>query len=439
MAQLVDAMLSKGIVRKDVWVRVPPAALPDRTRTAATAAPRALSIRAAMLDAIKRIVSFGPRPPGSEADQRTTEYIASELRAYGRPADLEEIRVRPAWHLTHALHAALAVAGTLISSTASEPFGMLLLLLAAVSTYGDLTARFYIGRFLMPRRRTRNVTSAQPRSDSTARVILTANHDAPRSGLLWVRRRRSGAPRRRPRRLLSSLAGPIDVFFWTVMAALVVALARLGLGESDALTIAQFVLAAVLLTYVMLFVDASFSDMSPGASTNASGVAALLAVGRRLQERAPLGIETWLVFPAAKEGLALGMRAWLREHGDEIDPRDTFFVNVDTVGHGDVHHVTADGYALVVRSDQRLVKLCEELGSRPHVWRIGTDATQAAMAGFPSITVCCLDARRRMPELHRTTDTPERIEAGSVERATDFVEAVVRRIDALYAPREAVD
>ena len=85
---------------------------------------------------------------------------------------------------------------------------MLILLLVAVSTYGDLTARFYILRFLMPRRRTRNVTSAQPRPDSGARVILTANHDAPRSGLLWVRRRRTGQPRRRPRRLLASLAGP---------------------------------------------------------------------------------------------------------------------------------------------------------------------------------------------------------------------------------------
>ena len=387
-----------------------------------------------MLDAIKRIVSFGPRLPGSEADRRTTEYISSELHAYGRPADLEEIRVRPAWQLTHALHAALAVAGTLISSTASEPLGMLILLLAAVSTYGDLTARFYIARFLMPRRTTRNVTSAERRPDSGARVVLTANHDAPRNGLLWVRRRRTGTPGRRPRRLLSALAGPVDVFFWTVMAALVVALARLGLGESDILTVAQFVLAAVLLTYLMLFVDAAVSDMSPGASTNASGVAALLEVGRRLQEQPLEGVETWLVFPAAKEGLTLGMRAWLKEHGDEIDPRDTFFVNVDTIGAGDVHHTTADGYALVFRSDRRLIRLCEELGSRPYTWRIGTDATQAAMAGFAAITVCCVDAHARMPEFHRTTDTPERVDGAAVERATDFVEDVVRRIDAVYAP-----
>ena len=387
-----------------------------------------------MRDLIERIVSFGPRLPGSEADRKTTEFISSELHAYGRPADLEEIRVRPAWHLTHAIHAALAVAGTLISSTSSEALGMLILLLAGVSAYGDLTGRFYIVRFLMPRRRTRNVTSAHRREDSTARVVVTANHDAPRSGLLWVRRRRSGRPARRRRPQFSPLAGPVDIFFWTVMAALVVALARLGLDDSTALDAAQFALAAVLLTYLMLFIDAAISDMSPGASTNASGVAALLELGRRLQEDVPANIETWLVFPAAKEGLALGMRAWLKEHGDEIDPRDTFFVNVDTIGQGDVHHTTADGYALAFRSDQRLVHLCEELGSRPYIWRIGTDATQAAMAGFPAITICCLDAAGRMPEFHRTTDTPAGIEADALASATDLVEQLVRRIDSVYPP-----
>jgi aminopeptidase-like protein len=252
-----------------------------------------------------------------------------------------------------------------------------------------------------------------------------------------MRRRRTRAPGRIGR-TLASLAGPLDIFFWTVMVALVAALARLAV-DSGALTVVQFVLSAILLTYVMLFIDAAISDPSPGASTNASGVAALIEIGRRLQESAPRGIETWLVFPAAKEGLALGMRAWLREHGDRFDPRDTFFVNVDTIGLGDVHHVTADGYGLVFRSDQRLVRLCEELGSAPHVWRMGTDATQVAMAGFASVTMCCLDAQGRLPEFHRTTDTAERVDPDAVARATDLTEQIVRRIDAVYTPDSADD
>jgi hypothetical protein len=389
-----------------------------------------------MLETIERIVSFGPRWTGMQGDRRTVDFIADELRSGGRPAELEEIRVRPAYHLTHAIHAGLAVGGTLLSATTSPALGMLVVLLAAVSIYGDLTARFYIVRFLTPRRRTHNVTSAQPRPTARARVILTANHDAARTGLLWVRRRRHGAPRRRPRQILSALAGPLDILFWTVMAALVAALARLALDDSVALTAVQFVLAVVLLTYVMLLIDVAISDVSPGAADNASGVAVLLDVGRRFQERALRNVETWLVFPAAKEGLMLGMREWLRAYDEDLDPRTTFFVNVDTVGNGDVHHATADGFGLVNRHDARLVKLCEELGSRPFVWRLGTDGTLPAARGLPSITLCGRDARGRMPNLHRTTDTPDRIEPDAVERAADFVEELVRRIDRAHAPRD---
>ncbi len=388
-----------------------------------------------MLSIIERIVSFGPRWTGMEGDRRTVDFIANELRASGRPVDLEEIRVRPAFHLTHAIHALLAVGGTLLSTT-SPPLGVLVLLLVAASTYGDLTGRFYIVRFLMPRRQTRNVTSAQPRPGAVARVILVAHHDAARTGLMWVRRRKSRAPRRRPRRLLASLAGPLDILFWTVMAALVAALVSLIVDDSGVLTAVQFAIAVVLLTYVMLLIDVAISDVSPGASDNASGVATVMEVGRRLQGAAPRGVETWLVLTAAKEGLALGMRAWLREHREDLDPRNTFFVNVDTVGQGQLHHVTADGYALVFRSDARLATLCKQLGSQPYVWRVGTDATQAAMAGYASITICGLDAYGRPPEFHRTTDTPDRIDPDALTRAADLVEGLVRRIDEVMAPRE---
>ena len=39
-------------------------------------------------------------------------------------------------------------------------------------------------------------------------------------------------------------------------------------------------------------------------------------------------------------------------------------MNVDTVGNGEVHHVTAEGFALLYRHDRRLIAACERLGSR---------------------------------------------------------------------------
>ena len=123
--------------------------------------------------------------------------------------------------------------GTLISSTASEPLGMLILLLAAVSTYGDLTARFYIVRFLMPRR------THEERDVGAAAPGLRRARDPDRQPRRPAQRPAVGAPA--PHRASRGAAaagssprspGPVDIFFWTVMAALVVG-ARAASGSAS--------------------------------------------------------------------------------------------------------------------------------------------------------------------------------------------------------------
>src|SRR5213078_3947476 len=112
------------------------------------------------------------------------------------------------------------------------------------------------------------------------------------------------------------------------------------------LTIAQFVDTALLLVAFTLLVDVALSDVVPGANGNASGVAAVLEVGRRLETSQPENLDVWLVFPGAKEGLMLGMREWWRSHAGELDPRRTFFVNVDSVGSGTIRVVGAEGFVI---------------------------------------------------------------------------------------------
>jgi hypothetical protein len=322
--------------------------------------------------------------------------------------------------------------------------GVVILLLVGISMYGDLTTRFYLLRRLMPAARSHNVTSRGDRPEAPARVVLTAHYDAARSGLLFTGRLARPSPRRlKP---LTTLAGPIDLVFWTITVTLVLAVVRLISGsESTVLTAAQFACAVVLIGAVILFVDIALSRVVPGASDNASGVAAVLEVARRLDADPPPDVDVWVVFTGAKEGLLLGMREWWRLHAEELDPRRTFFVNVDTVGKGSVRYVTAEGFLLLFRHDQRLIDLCRRIGGEseqqeaaavgvsatPHVLRFGTDGSVAAMRGFPSITICCTDEHGRLPNYHRPSDVPEQIDRDSVEEAVDLVETLVRRIGPL--------
>jgi hypothetical protein len=391
-------------------------------------------------ETISQLLSFGPRWPGMDGERRAARHLASELERMGRDVEVEPIRVRPPYHLTHAIHAALAVAGNVISVYV-PPLGVAILLLAAISTYGDLSARFHLVRRLFPRRDSQNVTSAGTKPDAPARVVLTAHCDSARSGIIFNRRRR---PAPRPLRALATLAGPIDVVFWTIVVALALALVRLFAGyeasEAQPLTIAQFVDTAILMIAFTLFVDVALSEPVPGASDNAAGAAAVLELARRLGAAPPANLDVWIVFTGAKEGLMLGMREWMRAHQEDIDPRRTFFVNVDNVGAGTVRAVSAEGFLIIYRHDQRLIELAIEgaataLERSPHLWRLGTDGTLPAMRGFSSITVCATDAHGRIPNFHRQSDTLEQIDPATVERAIEFTEALVRKVDGRLVPK----
>jgi hypothetical protein len=386
-------------------------------------------------DTIERLVSFTGRWPGTESERGAAGHLAGELERLGRQVEVEPIRVRPAYHLTHALHALLGVVGSVVSVSVPV-LGVVILLLVATSMFGDLTARFYLFRLLMPRQRSQNVTSRGERTDAAATVVLTAHYDAARSGLMFARRQR---PAPRPLRALARLAGPIDVVFWAIIVALVLAVVRLLTGlsaeESTLLTAAQFAPTVILLVAITLFVDIALSEVVPGASDNASGVAAVLEVARRLANQPPKHLDLWVVFTGAKEGHMLGMRAWMRAHQDEVDPRRTFFVNVDNVGAGGPRLVNAEGFVILYQHDRRLVDLGRDgTAAAPHTWRLGTDGVIPLMRGYSSVTVCCTDEHGRIPNFHRHSDTPERIERPAVEGAIDLVEKLVRRIDEQLVP-----
>jgi hypothetical protein len=386
------------------------------------------------MQTIERLVSLGPRWPGDDGDRPVVEFIAGELRRWGREARLEPIRVRPAFQIALALLCALAVAGSVVS-VATPPLGVVILLIASIAIYADLTGRPSPIRFLTSPRDTANLTSPGHLPDARHRVVLTAHHDAGRGGLLYSRR----AHRKRRPSPLSRLASRLDLVFWSAIAALAAAVVRLVSGwDTNAMSAVQFIPTVALILLAALLVDNALSRVVPGASDNASGVAAVLEVAARLERRPVENVDVWIVFPGAEEGLMLGMRAWMAQYADDLHSDRTWFVNVDTVGNGSVHHVTAEGYALLLRHDRRLIAACERLGSRPHVMRLGSDGVIPLMRGFPSITLRSLQ-NGRVPNFHRPSDTVENVDPSAVQAAADFVEALVRRIDEAFAQDESAE
>jgi hypothetical protein len=375
---------------------------------------------------IQELVDFDGRWPGTDAERRAAVHLKEKLQRLGRHAEVEPIYVRPGWPLAYAILAALAIAGSVIS-VKSAIAGFAILAVVTLGALGDLTGTFQAIRALTPRRASQNVISKED-GGKPGTLVLMAHYDAARTGALFSNRaieRSAKLNRRLPRSI-----GPFEPFFWSLVLILVCTLLRLVGFDNLPLTIVQFIPTVLLIVAVPLLADIALSGIVPGANDNASGVATVLRLAERYGGGALQNFNLWVLFPGAEEGLLLGSREWIKRHRKELDPATTVFLNVDTVGYGTVRHVTKEGFVFPLAYHPKLVALCEEIGDSPGLTlRTVTDGYSMRSAGFPAISIACLNELDYVPHSHQHTDTPEHIQPEALENAFAFCCELVDAID----------
>jgi hypothetical protein len=388
---------------------------------------------------IEGLVGFEDRWSGSDAERRAGHHLADRLQGMGRDAEVEQTRVRPNWALAHAIHAVLAIVGSVLSP--SHPtIGTIILAPAVLLTYGDATGTFMLTRRLLGWRASQNVVSRED-SDKDGMLVLVAHYDAARTGSLFSR----GLEKRRAAvsGLLRRQIALFPIFFWSMFLVLLIGVLRIAGLAGVILNVVQFIPTVVLIISVPLLVEAALSEPVPGANDNASGVATAL----RLAERFGGSLEhfdVWTLFTGSQEPFALGMIGFLKRHRVELSKNGTVFLNVDEVGAGTVRYTRREGLLQGVRSHDQLVELCEQIaeddedtgdfGAKALTERTNSDGYAARFRGYPGITITCRGAMGYAPEHHRPTDTPDRIDDKALERAYGFCCELIERIDAEVGP-----
>src|SRR3954453_8438358 len=312
------------------------------------------------MDVIRELCSFEGRGPGTDAERRAANMLASRLRSIGRRTEIEPFFAHPQYAIVHLIHATMGVAGSLIA-TVQPAVGFTLVFLAAVSTYLDLNTRLYLVRSLLFRRVSQNVVSPGDRPQAPARLILMAHYDAARTGYIFSKA--SDRIRKLPERTRLGL-GPFRVFFWLGLAPLLPILgARMAGLDATWLNALQAIPTIVLIVAGFLLIDIALSDIVPGAYDNASGVAAVLSAADELTTNPPDNLDVWIVLAGSEESFCEGSRAFVRSRRKQLDSERTFFVNVDSVSFGEVAYEISQGPVINLPHDRQLIELCEALSA----------------------------------------------------------------------------
>lgn len=338
----------------------------------------------------------GERSSAAWGAARLEEAGASDVRT-------EPFRYQHSYGLVHALHLAAAATG--------RPGA----LAALLSFELDFSGRGQPLRQLLPAGEGANVVARVPaRGEAERKLVLVAHHDAANTGLVW-------------RLPLSALgASAQGTLPFTTVAEL--AMATMAVGPRRLRRPTRALLALV----GGLMLDVERGPTVPGASDNATGVAAVIELTARLAVDPLPNTEVLVLLPGCEEPGMGGMAAWMRGAGAALDPRRTLVLGLDTLGAGEPIVVSSEGPLWRVRYRRSDLELADRGAQRaslapPRRFRIGgyTDPALARLAGLPAISLLSLKGSS-FTDYHLPTDTPDRVDWQSVERCLAIAHETIR-------------
>jgi Zn-dependent M28 family amino/carboxypeptidase len=182
--------------------------------------------------------------------------------------------------------------------------------------------------------------------------------------------------------------------------------------------------------------SADFSSVSPGANDNASAVGTVLALGERLRQQPLEHTEVWLAFTGCEESGADGMIHLLQQEGEAL--RDALMINFELVGIGErLVYLQSEGVLRKQKIHPDVERLVKEVGQEFGLVALNgsgtgvfTETGVASEHGFDGV---CFLARRSdsilLPEWHRPSDTPDRLQADTLDRVHELTWALLQKID----------
>jgi hypothetical protein len=184
-------------------------------------------------------------------------------------------------------------------------------------------------------------------------------------------------------------------------------------------------------------VTADLGQYTPGANDNASAVGVVLTLAERLSKQPLTNTQVWLAFTGCEETGCDGILQVLAEHGEEL--KDALFIDLEMVGIGSqLAYIRREGVVhrthIPAQVEKMLLNAGNEYGIRSlDVGSFGAFTEMGAIWEHGYQGACLLlqpVSQASMPEWHRLTDLPDRLQPEALELAHKFTWKLLNEIDA---------
>ena len=381
-----------------------------------------------------RAIARTPRGSASQAETEAARYVQMQLAALGvADVRMQAFRgLRSIW-LFLAQAFGLALVGHAAYWLLRSPLGgwlawLISLLAFALSSYLILrkfTFRDYLLRETLPHGPSQNVLAAIPPAGDVQRTVVLVGHLDSHRSVFWYANDFLVK--------FYALSGPVALYGAFIAPFLY------ALAELTGLQLFTWVGVYIALNHFLGWLTGMTADLapySPGANDNAAAVGTILTLAERLKAQPLRHTRVWLALTGCEETGCDGLLALLKEHGEEL--RDALFLDFELVGIGErLVYLQSEGMIrrrTIPADVQRLVtEAGRDFGLQPIRATIMGVFTEAGTAWEHGYKAVCILAQRQnsplLPEWHRLTDTPDRLQAETLERVHSLAWEILQHLD----------
>ena len=375
------------------------------------------------------------RGSASEGERRAAEWLAAELREAGaRDVRVEEEAGANGtfWWPIGLLAGAGAFAGLAArrGGRAARALATLTGAAAAALIADELPPGQRRFRRLLPNRSAHHVLAELGPADAERTVVVMGHHDAAHTAFFFNPAITETVGENAPWVFEDNDTSP--PLMWPTVAGPAIVAAGAALGSRKLIGLGTVVSAGS----VAFMAHIGSGEVVPGANDNGTGCIAQLALARAFAENPPENTRV-LFLSTSEEALCEGMGLFMERHAAELPVDRTFFLCLDTVGSPNLLVLRGEGMlklreypaASLELFDSTADELGIEMPFRNLRLRNATDGIFPLAAGYQCVSVASCNQWKNPSNYHWKTDTPDRVDYGTVADAVRLSEAAIRKLD----------